>query len=203
MNSRNESPELNQNFLVRLIMLFPKGTIWQTRYICLPVVIIASTLALSNSTDLSWSGRAFWYLLGLFAWTLVEYMVHRWVFHWVPKTPVAEALLKRFHIEHHRVPADQTQVCLPPFLLFPVWSLSFLGFALLGANTAASLVFICGFALMQVIYDITHFSTHYMEPSNGILKRLKKQHMLHHFADEKKRFGVTTPFWDYVFGTYQ
>ena len=32
-------------------------------------------------------------------------------------------------------------------------------------------------------------------------KQLKKYHMLHHFADYQNGFGVTSRFWDKIFGT--
>jgi 4-hydroxysphinganine ceramide fatty acyl 2-hydroxylase len=32
-------------------------------------------------------------------------------------------------------------------------------------------------------------------------KELKKYHLQHHFADFQKGFGVTSRFWDKVFGT--
>ena len=67
---------------------------------------------------------------------------------------------------------------------------------LLGLLTAS-------FCLMVAIYDIAHFSAHYMPATNGVLKFLKKHHMLHHFDDHSKRFGVTSPFWDFVFGTFK
>ncbi len=32
---------------------------------------------------------------------------------------------------------------------------------------------------------------------------LKHHHVLHHYQDFTKRFGVSTPLWDYVFGTIE
>lgn len=179
---------------------FPNGSIWQTRYICFPLAIVMSTLALSQSA-LGYGTRVFWFAFGVFVWTFLEYVIHRWVFHYEPTTEVGKALMGRFHIQHHADPADQTQVCIPPVLVAFFWGALFINMVLFGGNRDASLLVTCGIAIMMVIYDICHFSTHYHKATNRLLKGLKKHHMLHHFSNHSRRFGVTSPFWDYVFRT--
>jgi sterol desaturase/sphingolipid hydroxylase (fatty acid hydroxylase superfamily) len=87
---------------------------------------------------------------------------------------------------------------LPTGLLLFAFLKGALGFA-----TTPSVFFLAGLMLMLVIYDIAHFSTHYMPASNWLLQALKKQHMLHHFSNDRRRFGVTSPLWDYVFRTHR
>jgi len=188
--------------LIRLIQRFPYGSIWQTRYLCFPVILILSTLTLAQLKSPLYASLL-WFGLGALLWTFSEYIMHRWIFHWRPRTTVDRALMKRLHILHHNNPKDPRHVCIPFILIVPFWGILFGGFLALTGNMASSLPLACGFALMMTLYDITHYSTHYMTPSNGLLKPLKKQHMLHHFTDHNKRFGVTTPFWDLVFGTYK
>ena len=180
---------------------FPKGSIWQTRYINFPLTLVASTLALTQ-TGLGLGQRLAWFVLGLAGWTLLEYVLHRWVLHWNPATKLGEAFLKRLHIFHHEAPADQTQVCVPLAMSVPLW-LAFYGvLVLLGGGIEASLIATCGVATMMVIYDLAHFSAHYMPATNGFLKVIKKHHMQHHFSDHTRRFSVTSPVWDYVFRTH-
>jgi sterol desaturase/sphingolipid hydroxylase (fatty acid hydroxylase superfamily) len=50
-------------------------------------------------------------------------------------------------------------------------------------------------------YDMTHFYIHHYTPRSAYGRRLKKHHMLHHFKDPSRRFGVSNMFWDGVFGT--
>jgi sterol desaturase/sphingolipid hydroxylase (fatty acid hydroxylase superfamily) len=38
-------------------------------------------------------------------------------------------------------------------------------------------------------------------PHSHALKALRRHHMIHHHAQHDARFGVTTPFWDWVFRT--
>lgn len=186
--------------LVWVIRRFPKGSIWQTRYICLPLAVAACTYVLTHSA-LSLPLRALWFMLGLTIWTLLEYVIHRFVFHYRPRTEVGRALLERFHILHHDDPHDQTQVCIPVVANTLFWTWLFSTMILLGGGWDASLIVTCGIALMMVVYDLAHFSAHYGKATNRVLKRLKKHHMLHHFSDHHSRFGVTSPFWDAVFHT--
>lgn len=188
--------------IIKLIRKFPKGSIWQTRYLCLPFTTVCSTLALSQF-GLSYATRAFWFIFGAFLWIFLEYTLHRWVLHWNAKSEAGKEFTARMHVNHHQDTKDESQVCVPILLSFPIWLGILALLIFFGANPQASILVTCGVALMSVIYDIAHYSTHYMSASNGFLKMLKKQHMLHHYSDHHSRFGVTSPFWDYVFRTHK
>ena len=186
------------------IRRFPKGSIWQTRFICLPVMIVLSTWAFTTHRfdSVGVPVQIALYALGAFTWTFLEYCLHRWVLHYTPKGPLGKAMLDRLHIFHHQDPKDQSQVCIPPSLVLPAGVILFgISTFVLRVDLRFSIFFLSGLMTLLVIYDITHFSTHYMPASNGWLQRLKKHHMLHHFSDHHGRFGVTSPFWDYVFRT--
>jgi len=183
------------------IYRFPKGSIWQTRYICFPGALILSTVLLSQS-PLSMAGRFTWLILGMMTWTLLEYILHRWFLHYSASSELGKAALNRLHVFHHHDTKDQSLVCIPPvicaFFAIAIWGL----LIFLGAGQNAAALYTSGIAFMMVVYDITHFSVHYMPATNRLLQALKKQHMLHHFSDHSKRFGVTSPLWDRVFRTF-
>lgn len=200
MNDSSSALQSVKSGAIWVVRRFPDGSIWQSRYLALPIVTAVSTLSISSSA-LGYGARALWFLLGIFLWTFLEYVIHRWVFHYRPRTEIGIAILERFHITHHHHPDDQKIVCIPLVLAAPFMAWIFFNLVLLGGNWDASLLLTCGIAFGMTVYDITHFSTHYMKATNPILKALKKQHMLHHFSDHNKRFGVTSPLWDYVFGT--
>lgn len=186
--------------ILKFIYRFPKGSIWQTRYLILPFLLIVSTLAIVKSPLNLVMGFGYFFA-GIFVWTLLEYIIHRWFFHYQPKAELSKAVLDRFHIFHHDDPKDNSQVCLPFVFSLPVWAV-ILGLILVfGGGQMASLIFVCGFAMMMTIYDIAHYSAHYMPATNKVLKILKYHHMRHHYHNHNKRFGVTTPFWDYIFRT--
>jgi sterol desaturase/sphingolipid hydroxylase (fatty acid hydroxylase superfamily) len=52
-----------------------------------------------------------------------------------------------------------------------------------------------------LIYDITHYATHHFPMRGKVLKFLKRYHMQHHYKTPDQRFGVSSPLWDWVFGT--
>ncbi|MEK7483284.1 MAG: sterol desaturase family protein, partial [Planctomycetota bacterium] len=170
-------------------------------YLCFPMALVLSTLALSQS-QLFYPVPLLWFLIGAFSWTLLEYILHRWLLHYQPQSALTRVMLNRLHIDHHHHPRDESIVCIPFILIVPLWGVVLASLLLFGGGSDASLLFTCGLALMMVLYDITHFSTHYMKAPNKFLKMLKKNHLFHHFKDSKRRFGVTTPFWDFIFGTY-
>ena len=52
----------------------------------------------------------------------------------------------------------------------------------------------------SVIYDLMHYSYHH-GPDLPIAwyQNMKAAHMRHHYRDNSKEFGVTSPMWDHVF----
>ena len=56
-----------------------------------------------------------------------------------------------------------------------------------------------GFLIGYLMYDYTHYYLHHVVPKSKLGKRLREQHMRHHFQD---RYGfVSSPLWDAVFRT--
>ena len=64
-------------------------------------------------------------------------------------------------------------------------------------------VFTAGFLAGYLMYDMTHYHVHHHRPRTRVGKLVRELHMRHHFQDDTKGFGVSAPFWDYVFGTPQ
>lgn len=145
------------------------------------------------------------FLMGLFLWSLAEYLLHRFVFHYKPKTPQQEKIFYLFHGIHHEQPQCKTRLVMPPVVSIPM-ALVFYGFfyltfsVLLNAPFLTAAVF-SAFILGYLMYDITHYATHHWPMRSGILKALKRHHMRHHYKTPNQRFGVSSPIWDYVFGT--
>ena len=59
-----------------------------------------------------------------------------------------------------------------------------------------------GFIVGYLGYDYVHYYTHFARPTSWIGKGLRKRHLQHHFAFGDRWYGVSSPIWDYVFGTY-
>jgi sterol desaturase/sphingolipid hydroxylase (fatty acid hydroxylase superfamily) len=130
---------------------------------------------------------------GLAAWTLVEYVLHRWVLHHAP-------WVRLRHEEHHRDP--KAFVGTPTWLsVVAILALVLLPSASLwGRATGSS--FTAGLTLGYLAYVSAHYGAHYGHFAPGTyLSRLKRRHAMHHHGDGEGNFGVTTPLWDRVFGT--
>ena len=139
-------------------------------------------------------------LAGIAFWTLAEYWLHRLVFHWDPDHPIGHRLHFIIHGVHHDHPNDKMRLVMPPGASIPLASLFFLAFWLvLGAPTAFPVF--AGFLIGYLIYDYTHYYLHHFVPRSDLGKRLREQHMRHHFQDHRFGFGVSTPLWDAVFRT--
>lgn len=139
------------------------------------------------------------FVLGLFIWSLTEYVMHRYIFHYMPKDkPWALRLHFIFHGVHHDYPSDAKRLVLPPSVSIPLATLFFLMFyALLPENYIFG--FFPGFIFGYLIYDETHYAIHHFNFKGSIWKNIKQHHMLHHYQDPDKGYGVSSPFWDRVF----
>jgi sterol desaturase/sphingolipid hydroxylase (fatty acid hydroxylase superfamily) len=140
------------------------------------------------------------FALGLLVWTLTEYWLHRLVFHWEPDHPLGSRLHFIMHGVHHDHPNDPLRLVMPPALAIPLAALFFLLFALIFGTPAAYPLF-AGFIAGYLAYDYTHYYVHHRVPKTQLGKKLREQHMRHHFQDHRYGFGVSSPLWDRVFGT--
>lgn len=144
-------------------------------------------------------------LVGVFSWTLAEYALHRFLFHFPVKTNWQERLSFLFHGIHHEQPRVKTRLVMAPAVSIPL-ALIFIGFfymvfgLLLRIPAWISPIF-AGFILGYVLYDMTHYSTHHFPMRKDYFRMVRQQHMHHHFKTPSQRFGVTSPLWDMIFGT--
>ena len=171
----------------------------------IPVVVLFLFLAIKNLGPGRIGEIAPCILGGLFLWTLVEYGLHRFVFHHKPKTPYGERISFLFHGVHHAQPLVKTRLVMPPAVsvslgtgLFALYALA--GIGLWGSPGWTYAVF-AGSVLGYLCYDMLHYSTHHFRLRSPILRYLRRYHMHHHVQTPNLRFGVTSPLWDAVFGT--
>ena len=167
-------------------------------YIFIPVI----TFLLYKSVLLSFSiGYIFIMILaGLFIWSLTEYSLHRWLFHFHPKTEAMKKVFWTFHGVHHDYPQDSKRLVMPPSVSIPISTLFFFMFgAMVGENSVYP--FFAGFLVGYLFYDITHYAIHHFNFKGNIWKKLKDWHAIHHYKYDTLGFGVSSPVWDYVFKT--
>ena len=160
--------------------------------LCPPLIAYFAHLAWRARVGDVLFGAALWCLAGLALWTFIEYWVHRTLFHHAP-------ILREMHGAHHRQP--ELLAGSPPAIL-PL-ALIALAFALFGAFGPAIFAPIqTGLLTGYLFYSFMHYAAHHVRSRRlHYLVALKHWHMRHHFGPQDKNFGVTTAFWDHVFGT--
>ncbi len=137
---------------------------------------------------------------GLFIWTLSEYWLHRKIFHWEPDHPIGRRMHFIIHGVHHDHPNDRMRLVMPPGASIPLALLFFGAFWLIFGSPTAYPLF-AGFLVGYLVYDYMHYYLHHVVPRSSLGKRLREQHMRHHFQDHRFGYGVSSPLWDVVFRT--
>jgi dihydroceramide fatty acyl 2-hydroxylase len=151
--------------------------------------------------ELPASGLAAVGVAALVLWTLTEYCLHRFVFHFPARSRLGKYLVFMFHGVHHAAPRDRTRLVMPPaggILLFIV---IYQVFRL--AVPAPWIEPFCAFFILGYLaYDYIHYATHHFAMRPPLLHFLKVYHLQHHYGAKGVRYGVSSPLWDRVFGTY-
>lgn len=134
---------------------------------------------------------------GVILWTLLEYLMHRFLGH----EHKGKNFFKAEHVQHHARYNYFAPVYKKALLALAV---NLVLFALLQLVLPAAVVimFLLGFSAMYMLYEATHYRFHVRGPVAEPFIILRKHHFYHHFHNPKKNHGVTTRFWDRVFGTF-
>ena len=188
------SPRMfDSNLLDKLSRVHPAVPV----VIFVPAIVVMAVIAVGRLGVLPAIG---WAIGGYVVWTLTEYWLHRLVFHFEPDHPLGKRLHWIMHGVHHDHPNDPMRLVMPPSVSIPL-SLLFFGafWLLLGLDPAFALG--AGFWAGYLNYDMTHFYLHHHRPKSRLGKRLRENHMRHHFQDGTRAYGVSAPWWDKVFGT--
>ena len=163
-----------------------------------PVIGFMLYLAIAHN-KLSLLAVLGFFIFGILTWTLLEYVIHRYVFHYQPKTRWGKLLHFIMHGVHHDYPNDATRLVMPPIIIIPLAVVFYLVFILtLGRSAPAALA---GFGFGYVCYDTIHYATHHFSMKRGVGLWLKQYHLRHHYQDDQAGYGVSSPLWDYVFRT--
>lgn len=142
-----------------------------------------------------WLGLSACVLIGAAAWTAMEYGTHRFVLHGL-------APFSHWHATHHERPS--ALICAPTvvsagliggLVFLPAWWV-------FGRWPAVALT--QGVMIGYLFYTVIHHATHHWPARYPWLKSRKRWHALHHRRGEwPAYYGVTTSFWDHVFGSVQ
>lgn len=105
------------------------------------------------------------------------------------------------HGYHHEFANDRLRLVAPPVMSWPVGAilagLFYLAFGRFWWPAVA------GMMTGYVAYDWIHYYSHHARPTTAVGKWIRHYHLRHHYEDHNSRFGVSSPLWDFVFGTYR
>ena len=137
---------------------------------------------------------------GLFIWTITEYLLHRFIFHFHATTDFGKRISFMFHGVHHDYPNDTKRLVMPPSVSIPLAvGFFFLFQAILGDIFVAP--FYIGFIAGYLFYDISHYAIHHFNMHSKFWLVIKNHHMRHHYQDPELGFGVSSPLWDLILKT--
>lgn len=140
-----------------------------------------------------------WYAAGIVAWTFLEYVMHRFIFHAMEHTRYFHKTYQYIHGFHHEHPKDPKHLFMPIPVGLGLLLFFLLIFSLLLGWYAMS--FVPGLLTGYLIYTLGHYSMHRYAPPFEWLKPVWRHHQLHHYRTPERAFGVSNRFWDRVFGT--
>ncbi|KAE8270462.1 hypothetical protein A4X09_0g1863 [Tilletia walkeri] len=142
------------------------------------------------------------FALGVVIWTILEYTMHRFLFHvddMLPDKPIFLLLHFLLHGIHHYLPMDRLRLVMPP-LLFILLQAPFTSLAHKVFPAAVANGIIAGAFAMYICYDCMHYALHHSKLPT-YMRKMKKYHLEHHYKNYELGFGVTSKFWDVIFGT--
>jgi 4-hydroxysphinganine ceramide fatty acyl 2-hydroxylase len=153
-----DSAPLFGNFLEPL----SKTPWWIVPTFWLPPVAYGTYLASQHLRALEVPG---YWIFGLCFWTIIEYVLHRFLFHldyYLPDNRVAITAHFLLHGIHHYLPMDRLRLVMPP-TLFVVLATPFWKFAhtVIFWNWHAAVAAYCGGIFGYVCYDMTHYFLHH------------------------------------------
>ena len=167
-----------------------------------PVVLWQASLAMGSGASVV--GLAGALLLGALSWTLIEYAMHRFLFHAEARSEAGRIALLLAHGHHHVWPDDRSRITATPIqfgsitLLF--WGL-YRGALAWVAGEGVGSAALAGALAAYLAYEALHWMAHHGRPRSRVLAAIKAHHMAHHHKDPRSRWGISSPLWDLVLCT--
>lgn len=194
-NYISNSEESSRLFKSNWMELLSKVHFSVPLFIFVPGIAVFCYLAFSHGISIG--AFALYFIIGLAVWTATEYLLHRFIFHYHPTSDWGKRVHFIFHGVHHDYPRDKKRLVMPPSASIPLATLFYFLFSLFFTQTHL-FAFFPGFLLGYLIYDMLHYAMHHYNFKSGIMKRIKQHHMLHHYQNPEKGFGVSSSLWDEI-----
>jgi 4-hydroxysphinganine ceramide fatty acyl 2-hydroxylase len=139
--------------------------------------------------------------LGIAAWTLLEYGLHRFVFHSEIGNRTIAGLLNGSHLEHHAQPREVRHLLVHTSYGLVVSTLVYILLLATLRDSFRATGLLAGVWMGFLYYESVHYRVHLSNSPGALIGFQRRAHFHHHFRAPDVCFGVTTPLWDYVFGS--
>lgn len=154
-------------------------------------VVVLSAALVYYQPPHSWRTTLAYLAFGFMSWTLIEYFLHRCIMHGLQP-------YKSWHEEHHRRPKA---LIVTPFAMSASTALAIVALALwLAPTIAAGLSYSLGMLVGYCLFTGTHHAVHHFRVRDPWFSWQKRRHAIHH-AYPECNYGVSSAFWDVIFGT--
>jgi len=207
LRASDESPRMFESDLVDIFSRVPW---WVVPMIYVPVIAMSMLYAVTVDGLPPLALPALWFA-GWVVWSLMEYWLHRTLFHWIPAASWGEQFHFYLHGVHHKWFRDRFRLVMPPAAslaigVVVIGVLKLAGLALLPVvDDAWVFGLFAGIVFGYLVYDMVHYYIHHAKPRSKVMLRLRAHHNKHHHNKKykEKKFGVSMTVWDHVFGTYE
>lgn len=165
--------------------------------------VVLCLVTLTRGEAISWGASVALFASGVLSWGLLEYGLHRFAFHYDARSELGKKFVYAAHLSHHDNPRATDGIFSGLLISVPV-ATAYLLLARLatGSWRAASYLF-AGLVVGYFYYEWLHFRSHHHRAKLRLFRYLQKYHLLHHHQTPELRFGVTSPLFDIVFGTFE
>ena len=165
--------------------------------------VVLCLLAVTRNEALSLIAVLLLLASGILSWGLIEYGLHRFIFHYDARSALGKKMVYAAHLSHHDDPRATNRIFSSLLISAPVAAAYLLLARItIGSWRAASFLF-TGLALGYFYYEWLHFRAHHRRARLRLFRYLRKYHLLHHYRTPELRFGVTSPLFDVIFGTFR
>ena len=139
------------------------------------------------------------FLLGALTWTLLEYLLHRFFGHdkRFSFTPFAKE-----HVRHH-VEGNYFAPTWKKLLVAVLFGAALTLPASMLIGRRGGVAYVSGLMMLYAVYEVLHRLEHTHAGIGPYARWARRHHFHHHFMNGRANHGVTSPLWDFVFGTYE
>lgn len=166
-------------------------------------VIVICLIAFTHREELSWRQGSLLIGLGVLSWNALEYALHRFIFHHSARSAFGKKLIYAAHLSHHENPRATNRLRSSLLVSLPI-AFAYLLLARIATGSLRGATFLfAGLTAGYFCYEWLHFQAHHRRPRLRLFRYLRKYHLLHHYQTPEHRFGVTSPLFDLILGTFR